>query len=141
MFETTNDQHNLSDCLSNYANLRISNTNIEQDDSRKLNDCTNKCHSNCRHLKYFIQSIEDRDCSNHANVTSIHLEVGDFAYIFAIEEPTTSWQNFLSDLGGIIGVWLGGSIIAFVHIPIHLCKVIASVLNRSKVKQLKKETV
>lgn len=126
-------QLNFSSCLWKYARSREQNYKKELGDSQFLSECLNLCPINCRHSKYFFQDtgVEANDIYSY-----IQLSVTDFAYLNIQEVPSTSWETFLSDFGGIIGVWLGGSIVGFVHIPVYLGKLIAENLRRKKTRDI-----
>lgn len=91
-----------------------------------VHTCSKQCLPNCFHKSYEFKTNSLRKLSHDPPKSEISIEVQKFSYQLVKESPTKNWETFLSEFGGLIGVWLGGSILAFIHIPIFILKIIFS---------------
>lgn len=75
-------------------------------------DLFRKCKSPCDHTGYQVH----RSVTRFGNSSTITVRLGDahtaFSYVQSYEITTL---GFVSSVGGILGVWIGGSFIALLH--------------------------
>lgn len=102
--------------------------------------CEAMCPVECNTMSYSItinSQIIDPLLNISRRVSIIEIYYNDFSYTSIIEIPKTSFEDLIGNVGGILGVFLGTSLISFVEIPeliYSLCYVVFR--NRKKKKSL-----
>lgn len=96
--------------------------------------CQQNCPNDCQSKEYEFTQETNASSPNCAeseifnfssdSSTSLMLMANGFTYTLIEESVVKDWQTFLSEFGGLLGVWLGGSIMAFFHIPMFLIKTV-----------------
>lgn len=100
--------------------------NILMNYENELNSCLRACEVGCEKWDFeasvtytFEQSIV-KDIARR-NYSLIQIEYPLEESIFVISEiDSQSWESFIADVGGLLGIWLGASIVSFVQ-TIYLC--------------------
>lgn len=90
------------------------------------NDCFNKEYDFTRETNATYIMCEEQFGINYAHdqSTTLLLFSNVFSYSYIEESLIKDWNTFLNEFGGLVGLWLGGSLIAFVHIPMYLLKTV-----------------
>lgn len=109
------------------------------------NDCARKkemqsqippaCFMACTNACYYQQFMLIPEMSGNCletDLTELKIYIRDFTYSTVVEIVTKDWQSFMCEFGGNIGVWLGGSILACVHVPVYIFKMLYSVTVKKK---------
>lgn len=65
----------------------------------------------------------------HANKFYISCHIVSFSFPVFEEKLALSWQEFLAQFGGNLGLWLGLSFASLVHIPVFLIRVFAGFIG------------
>lgn len=89
--------------------------------------CQSKCLPDCQYQQvvFLTDSSYYYDIQN--NATMFTMTVPDFVYPLLVESLTKDWQSFLNEFGGNIGLWLGGSLLAIIHLPVFIIKCILGI--------------
>lgn len=79
-------------------------------------------HLECNNIDYlFLQhGFNSPAYSTSDGVTTLVIYARKFRYPVVTEYPTLGWAEFLASFGGSIGFYIGGSILAFIHVPLYL---------------------
>lgn len=94
-------------------------------DDFDLSQCFAKCITPCEQWVYETSVVTNlRPYQFRANLpssTEVKIQYPDPDTIIVMTEtPSTTWQKMLSDIGGMLGLWLGATLLSFVQI-IYLC--------------------
>lgn len=98
-----------------------------------LEHCKSKCLPDCEYQQFgylFDANLED---PYQDNGTLLLMTVSDFVYPLMVEALTKDWQSIMNEFGGNIGLWLGGSILAIIHLPVFLAKCLLGMVSRGKI--------
>lgn len=89
-------------------------------------DCQQRCLDDCEHIKLTFVTEPNTDVyklTYCANCSTLHvIKFGSFAYPYMEEVLAKSLESFMAEFGGLIGLWLGGSLIAFTHVFVFLTR-------------------
>lgn len=84
--------------------------------------CRKECLPECEYQQVLFMTESSFENSLDKNSTSLNISVTDFVYPLLVESLSKDWQTLLNEFGGNIGLWLGGSLVASVHLPIFFAK-------------------
>lgn len=107
---------------------------------QKTSKCHDECHTDCGYNKFGFAQRQLASASGTGQFvpnpgedsTVMQLQIADVVFPLFEEFIEKKWENFLSEFGGTIGIWLGGSLIAIVHVPLFIAKVFLSLLAKRK---------
>ena len=66
------------------------------------------------------------------NALAIEVHISDFTVEIIEQSPAYDWDNFLSDLGGQMGLWIGASVYSGVELVSILLKLILYHINSKR---------
>ncbi|CAD5228417.1 unnamed protein product [Bursaphelenchus xylophilus] len=103
----------------NYSQCVI---DVQKQSNRSEQACTKRCYRDCHQLRYSVSvdqkvsvtEVEDQRVRN-SNVTSIFLLWGSFEYIEVTQSRVYTTASFIGELGGVIGMWLGLSMLSLIQ--------------------------
>lgn len=99
-------------------------------------DCQQSCLEDCEHVKLTFVTEQNTDvyklnyCTNCT--TTQFVKFGSFAYPYIEEVLAKSLESFIAEFGGLVGLWLGGSFIAFSHVFVFLAHMLHGICVREK---------
>jgi len=100
-----------------------------------MNDCNNKCPSECHTQKFDIDmdTIPNIECESDVSADDIiiYLRHSNTQETFEEFLPKYNWETVFGNCGGIMGIWIGISIFGIIHSIISLKKKILELLNNN----------
>lgn len=137
--EFENDQEVFFDVQS--IRQKREDPNIEAE----LEQCVNDCVEPCEQWKYVssmsVFSISQSVRKNtYKNQTDIYIAYPEESDVLVIEEiDAQTWEDFVGNIGGLLGVWTGASLISFLQACYLLCcsQMTCLCCNRSKLESPK----
>lgn len=98
-----------------------------------VNSCVTNCLPDCNYQQVtFLTNSNEKSTSNNTNSTYLSISVADFIYPLFVENLSKDWQCLLNEFGGNIGLWLGGSLLAIIHLPFFLVKFFIGIIQKGK---------
>lgn len=85
-------------------------------------ECQKGCQPDCDHLKLSFTSEIHSGVRCH-NCTTQTVQISSFSYPHIEEVMAKSLESLVAEFGGLVGLWMGGSVIAFSHVVIFALKV------------------
>ena len=92
----------------------------EKEDFKVITQCTNQCRSNCK-FKYYLFDKKVTRPHGHM-ISSIFLRHNGMPDLFIRHIPEITSLSFISNFGGLLGMWLGLSILTIFNITFQLIK-------------------
>ena len=103
----------------------------EDDDFKVITQCTNQCKDDCK-FKYYLfdsKTIKRFD----AWVSSIFIRHNGMPDVFIRHIPEITSLSFISNFGGLLGMWLGLSILTtFNNVTLHFYKLLVNITSSIK---------
>ncbi|CAD5221369.1 unnamed protein product [Bursaphelenchus okinawaensis] len=105
--------------LCNYSKCVI---DVQKQSNKSEEACTKRCFRDCHQLRYSVSvdqkvsvtEVGDQRVRN-TNLTSIFLLWGSFEYIEVTQSRVYTTASFIGELGGVIGMWLGLSMLSLIQ--------------------------
>ena len=98
-----------------HANLnhfsKICQNKVEEDESNFNNICKRKCQQNFKQILYKIELKDFENTIYRSNNTELTIEQNSLREIQYIAKSKSELSVFLSDIGGLFGLWCGLSVI------------------------------
>lgn len=118
----------------------IPDYNLCSMDNFTYHECESHCLNDCEHVKLtFMTDVVDPIVYQNKlpfkypnSSTLLLIKCGSFSYPQIEEVLAKSFESFMAEFGGLIGLWLGGSLIAFTHIFIFFGRMVHQWLERFK---------
>lgn len=105
---------------------------VTQNLDQIVESCASLCPKNCQYESYSFSELKrftDKGPYTDNPATFIWLRDGKFVYPRFEESQLFTTDYLIAQVGGSLGLWLGGSIIAILHIPVFF---IAMLIDRCK---------
>lgn len=133
LYSNDNSNKSISDLFSLedvFNNDNLSSEDISNDTyielEREYDACVENCFPMCEIWKYeFTSSFQILASSvraySYTNQTDINIIYpNEIDVLIVIEENAQTWEDFVGNVGGLLGVWTGASILSFLQL-IYLC--------------------
>lgn len=111
----------------NFDNLCYFDQDLLTDNQTGLEICVQNCSSGCKRWKYdvsqtiFPKQIDDRNASNDVSGYIGIIYDNRENMLMISQVPSFTWDDALANIGGLLGLWLGGSLISFIQIFYFFC--------------------
>ena len=104
----------------------------EEDDFKVITQCTNQCRDDCK-FKYFLFDSKTIKRFDHL-VASIFIRHNGMPDVFIRHIPEITSLSFISNFGGLLGMWLGLSLLTmFNNLTIYFYKLLMNINNNVKI--------
>lgn len=101
---------------------------------QELMDCSNLCLPNCEKTVFQVTSQQIVDRAS-GNFSESRIFISTHVYTIVEERLKSTWESFVGETGGALGVWLGLSFASVIHIPIFGMKaLVRSIFHRRQEK-------
>ncbi len=94
--------------------------------------CMDKCVPDCEYQQVVFLTDSSFYYAGNDTTTALTMTVSDFVYPLLEERLTEDWQSILNEFGGNIGLWLGGSVVAIIHLPVFMIKCLVGAVGGFK---------
>ncbi len=100
-----------------------------------IEECLQNCLPDCDYQQVVFFNDDTSYYFGDQNATVLTVTVADFVYPLFVEYLIEDWQTILNAFGGNIGLWLGGSLLAIIHLPVFLVKILLGIIVKIKKRQ------
>lgn len=121
---------NGSSSLNQHTISNVKNAEMRSDDSDKIKtefeSCIDACDNPCEIWKYqFTKSVTTLAAEARAlsfkNQTDVRIAYPEESNVLVmIDVDARTWEDFVGNVGGLLGVWTGASIVSFIEL-VYLC--------------------